>query len=94
MNAQEAKKLAETVVVINAETNDLMFDITQQIKLSALSGDSYLEYKTDFDESTYEDFSSVSYRVLNKTLDNLYKLGYSTDIELVDSYYVINISWE
>ena len=94
MNAQEAKKLAETVVVINAETNDLMFDITQQIKLSALSGDSYLEYKTDFDESTYEDFSSVSYHVLNKTLDNLYKLGYSTDIELVDSYYVINISWE
>lgn len=94
MNAQEAKKLAETVVVIDAETNDLMFDITQQIKLSALNGDSYLEYKTDFDESTYEDFSSVNYRVLNKTLDNLYKLGYSTDIELVNNYYVINISWE
>ena len=94
MNAQEAKKLAETVVVINAETNDLMFDITQQIKLSALNGDSYLEYKTDFDESTYEDFSSVNYSVLNKTLDNLYKLGYSIDIELVNNCYVINISWE
>ena len=94
MNAQEAKKLAETVVVINAETNDLMFDITQQIKLTALKGNSCLEYKTDFDESTYEDFSSVNYRVLNKTLDNLYKLGYSTDIELVNNCYVINISWE
>lgn len=94
MNAQEAKKLAETTIIINAKTNDLMFNITHQIKLTALNGNSYLEYKTDFDESTYEDFSSVNYRVLNKTLDNLYKLGYSTDIELVDSYYVINISWE
>lgn len=94
MNAKEAKKLSETAIIINAKTNDLMFDITHQIKLAALNGDFYLEYKTDLDESTYEDFSSVNYRVLNKTLDNLYKLGYSTDIELVDSYYVINISWE
>ena len=94
MNAQEAKKLAETTIIINAKTNDLMFNITHQIKLTALNGNSYLEYKTDFDESTYEDFSSVSYRVLNKTLDNLYKLGYSTDIELVNNCYVINISWE
>lgn len=78
----------------DTQVNAMMSVLTDTIKDLALLGNNELMYSpTIINRESYKDVNSIDYKVIQKVLDNLNKLGYSTNIETQDDVNYLVISW-
>lgn len=81
-------------MTIEIQVNAMMSVLTDTIKDLALLGNNELRYSpVIINNDSYKDVNSIDYKVIQKVLDNLNKLGYSTNIETQDDVNYLVISW-
>lgn len=81
-------------MTIEIQVNAMMSVLTDTIKDLALLGNNELRYSPAIiNTESYKHVNSIDYKVIQKVLDNLNKLGYSTNIETQDDVNYLVISW-